>query len=100
MQDFACTDRKFAHNIGLLFKTPEEYFLGETPCKTFNWESIDPTTIKSAAAVSDTNTAIAKSTQEIIVLCGLPASGKSTFARKHLISAGYVPTPCCLLYWS
>ena len=29
--DHSCSDRNFADNVGILFKTPEEYFLGKEP---------------------------------------------------------------------
>jgi bifunctional polynucleotide phosphatase/kinase len=40
-KDISCSDRAFAHNIGVEFKTPEEFFLGEAPA-IFQWDSIDP----------------------------------------------------------
>lgn len=43
-KDFSCSDRKFAHNVGLPFKTPEMCFLGQQDV-AFEWGSIDPTTI-------------------------------------------------------
>ncbi len=40
-RDFSCGDRMFAANVGINFKTPEEYFFGETP-PLFGWHSINP----------------------------------------------------------
>ena len=40
-RDFSCGDRMFAANVGINFKTPEEYFFGETP-PVFDWHSINP----------------------------------------------------------
>jgi len=86
-KDFSCSDRKFAHNIGLPFHTPEEFFLGE-PAAPFDWGTIDP---KSVLATPAQPVAVTPSaTQELVIFVGLPASGKSTFARRHLVPAGYV----------
>lgn len=37
-KDFSCSDRKFAHNVGVNFKTPEEFFLNEEKPKDELWE--------------------------------------------------------------
>jgi len=87
--DFSCGDRKFAHNIGVKFETPEEFFLGEAPV-AFDWDGVDPKAIQSAAALTDDRKPLHSTSQEVIVLVGFPAAGKSTFTRKHLVPHGYV----------
>ncbi len=41
--DFSCSDRKFAANAKIDFKTPEEFFLGQLP-QSFSWGAAIPTT--------------------------------------------------------
>lgn len=86
-KDFSCSDRKFAHNIGLPFHTPDEFFLGEQAAP-FEWGTIDPKAVLSAPPPAFTVTP--SPTQEIVLFVGLPASGKSTFARRHFVPHGYV----------
>lgn len=64
---FSDSDRKFAENIGIKFKIPEDIFPIELTKKddTKNYE---------------------ENYQEIIVLVGFPASGKSSFAANKLSS--------------
>ena len=103
-KDFSCSDRKFAHNIGLPFHTPEEFFLGEPAglspysplclvshcprAALFQWGTIDPKSVMNAPGAPIMVTP--SPTQELVIFVGLPASGKSTFARKHFVPAGYV----------
>lgn len=87
----SCDDRAFAYNIGVDFRTPEEIFLGELP-KNYHWTSFDPSKfLADLPSTKYTGSAplISKS-QEIIVMVGFPASGKSSFCKKVLIPAGYV----------
>ena len=43
-KDFSCSDRMFAANVGVPFKTPEEFFFDEEPAG-FEWRAMDPATI-------------------------------------------------------
>lgn len=94
-KDFAATDYKFALNLGIRFHTPEDLFLSSKQrihTRPDTWElGFDPKSI----AVNDTsdepllNPASAQllsASQEIVVLVGPPASGKSFFAKTHLSS--------------
>ena len=85
--DFSVSDRKFASNIKLTFHTPEEYFLHETPCK-FSWSSVDPHSIPTIDI--DNDKIYAKKHQEMIIMVGKPASGKSSFAERYFVSNNYV----------
>uniref|UniRef100_A0A1B6DS87 PNK FHA domain-containing protein n=1 Tax=Clastoptera arizonana TaxID=38151 RepID=A0A1B6DS87_9HEMI len=89
-KDFSCADRLFALNLNLTFFTPEEHFLGQSPAtyalpnfnpKSFNFDEdhlpFHPNTFK-------------KKKNEVIILVGYPASGKSFFTQKYLIPQGYV----------
>lgn len=117
-KDFSASDRKFAFNVALGFHTPEEYFLGHAPAK-FSWGGIDPTAIRPVTGASATPAAAAAAagaagaktsasassaaafsqqtgpyhdvtgSLEVVLFCGLPAAGKSTFARTHFLPHGY-----------
>jgi len=91
-KDFSCSDRSFANNIGVTFKTPEEFFLNEKPTKKFKWGSLDPAafleTCKDVKRFEGSS--IHKDHQELLIFVGQPASGKSSFAKKHLEPKGYV----------
>jgi len=91
-KDFSCADRKFATNIGLPFKTPEECFLDEAPTTKFEWGSIHPreyVTNLNKGKTANASQTYHKNTQEVVILQGPPASGKSTFARRYLQPHNY-----------
>eukprot|EP01105_Mastigella_eilhardi_P018693 TRINITY_DN4345_c0_g1_i5.p2 TRINITY_DN4345_c0_g1~~TRINITY_DN4345_c0_g1_i5.p2 ORF type:complete len:357 (+),score=76.32 TRINITY_DN4345_c0_g1_i5:517-1587(+) len=89
--DFSCSDRKFAHNVGVTFHTPEEFFLDQKPAK-FDWGSVDLSTISSDSGdVCDGGIeSLTSDKQELVVIVGFPASGKSTFSRTYMVPKGYV----------
>eukprot|EP01116_Phalansterium_solitarium_P020679 TRINITY_DN6162_c0_g1_i1.p2 TRINITY_DN6162_c0_g1~~TRINITY_DN6162_c0_g1_i1.p2 ORF type:complete len:430 (+),score=197.27 TRINITY_DN6162_c0_g1_i1:76-1365(+) len=90
-KDFSCSDRTFAHNVGLEFKTPEEFFLGHEPTAKWDWESIDPAAeLAKLVAAGKSYANLHKPSQELVIFVGCPAAGKSTFARKHFVPHGYL----------
>lgn len=79
-RDFSCSDRKFAMNCGLMFFTPEEFFLGQPAPEQWDWRSTPPEELFQR--YTQPQPAIeADMCQEMIVLVGSPASGKTTVAR-------------------
>lgn len=87
-RDFSCSDRMFAANVGLKFQTPEEFFLGEKPV-AFTWGTLDPNEYLLKAAKPKKTEYHSKS-QEVVVMVGCPASGKSTIRRRFFESHGYI----------
>lgn len=87
-KDFSCSDRKFAANLGIEFKTPEEFFLGEKPAK-FEWLSMDPQKFLNKASSTEKKEYHSKS-PEMVIMVGAPATGKSTFRKRYLEPHGYV----------
>lgn len=88
-KDFSCSDRMFAANIGIDFATPEEFFLGEKPAP-FNWGSPDPLKyLKTPKPLPGSKDFISKN-QELVILVGCPASGKSTFRKTYFEPHGYI----------
>ncbi|KAM0352335.1 hypothetical protein ACHAPU_002000 [Fusarium lateritium] len=89
-KDFSCSDRNFAHNVGIKYVTPEEFFLGDKP-RTFAREfdlsehsfSDDAQSGNSAVSFERTNG------KDMILFCGPPGAGKSTFYWKSLKPLGY-----------
>ncbi|ORY12270.1 polynucleotide kinase 3 phosphatase-domain-containing protein [Clohesyomyces aquaticus] len=90
-KDHSCVDRDFAANVGLAFRTPEEHFLQEDP-RPFARE-FDPTNFLQEGAVKSTSasqTSFTKSdAAEIVLFCGSPGAGKSSFYWRYLEPLGY-----------
>ncbi|OJJ47468.1 hypothetical protein ASPZODRAFT_130948 [Penicilliopsis zonata CBS 506.65] len=86
--DHSCSDRDFAENIGIPFKTPEEFFLNAAPepyTRTF-----EPLLYLPSDTVEPPPTPFSKEhPQELVIFCGSPGAGKSTFYWNHLQSLGY-----------
>ena len=92
-KDFSCTDRKFASNIGLTFKTPEEFFRGYPKCTKFSFGEFDPRTHAISAynpVVDPADATVVADEPEVVVFVGFPASGKTTFYEKIMKPNGYV----------
>ncbi|OCF78678.1 DNA 3'-phosphatase [Kwoniella mangroviensis CBS 8886] len=109
-KDHGDTDYKFALNVGLRFVTPEEHFLkhprphfpeppnGFRPAKLGNLASrkyicrIRPLLfmlVLTVPHIVPSHTPITRPTLEIVLFVGPPASGKSSFFRKHFAPEGY-----------
>jgi len=92
-KDFACSDRLFALNTGLKFYTPEQYFLGRKNEEEHVMPAFDPKTVfsKTGPPLLEPPTATLTSLQqEVILMCGIQGSGKSTVAVEWLgKGAGY-----------
>lgn len=90
-KDFSCSDRNFACNVGITYKTPEEYFLGEKPREfsrdfdvtTFPFDETSLSSDKAGIAFEKTNA------QEVVIFCGPPGAGKSTCFWNYLKPLGY-----------
>ncbi|MCJ1344237.1 hypothetical protein MMC31_002440 [Peltigera leucophlebia] len=89
--DHSCVDRNFATNVGIDFKTPEEYFLNEKRQPFIrDFEPSDYLSTASSSSNSDTPRLMLKQhALDVVLLCGSPASGKTTFYWKSLKPLGY-----------
>uniref|UniRef100_A0A6B2L7Y9 PNK FHA domain-containing protein n=1 Tax=Arcella intermedia TaxID=1963864 RepID=A0A6B2L7Y9_9EUKA len=93
-KDFSCSDRKFAYNIGLTFYTETEYFM-KVEKEPFSWDGFDA---DGAVKLEKSKQEIQQELkhlrlaekQEMIIMCGPPASGKSSFTKLMLVPKGYV----------
>jgi bifunctional polynucleotide phosphatase/kinase len=110
-RDFSDSDRKFALNVGVSFYTPEMYFDGSTESvESLPLSGLDPRTLLTSEHIvgtADCNSILRRivspgdvaeylisirdkpRSQTLVLLVGFPASGKTTFARRHLISHGF-----------
>ena len=94
----------FAANVGITFHTPEEFFFGQAP-RPFE-RTLDPSDYidspRADAGVGDDNRngtsdganeaepAFSRvNAVDVVLLCGLPASGKSTYYETYLQPLGY-----------
>lgn len=80
-KDHSCSDRDLAANVGIGFQTPEEYFLNEEP-KPFE-RNLNPSDYLDVPSTTDTEVPplvfTKKNDVEIVLFCGSPGAGKSTF---------------------
>lgn len=88
-KDFSCTDRLFALNLRLDFKTPEEFFLSYKPAK-FEMPEFDPKSVSKNNSLSTNGENVFSTEQEVVVMVGYPASGKSFIAKEYFVPKGYV----------
>ncbi|CZS90504.1 related to bifunctional polynucleotide phosphatase/kinase [Rhynchosporium agropyri] len=86
-KDFSCSDRNFADNVGIKFYTPEEYFLGEAP-RPFT-RTFDPNEYLKVSADEVIEPYEKKNPCDVVLFCGSPAAGKSTFYWRNLEPLGY-----------
>ncbi|KAJ5611599.1 Polynucleotide kinase 3 phosphatase [Penicillium herquei] len=88
LNDHSATDLGFAINAGLPFKTPEEFFQGvvepPAPVTLFN-----PTAYIKTESESLPIPFTRKHPLELVIFCGSPASGKSTYFKNNLEPLGY-----------
>ncbi|BFZ15733.1 hypothetical protein BsWGS_18772 [Bradybaena similaris] len=88
-KDFSCSDRLFAINVGITFKTPEEFFQGQKPTSLFKMPDFDPRKLSSDAKLLCGDSKLTSDSKEVVLLVGFPASGKSHFATSLLAQKGY-----------
>lgn len=86
--DWASSDRDLAANIGVRFQTPEEFFLCEDVEPYV--PSFDPTTYLSETEVANAAASFTrKHDRELVIFCGSPGAGKSTFYWRVMEPLGY-----------
>lgn len=101
-KDFSCSDRNFAHNVGIRYSTPEEFFLGEAPREFRREFDLSLYAVGTGAASADGGSETARDNPvntwppfakandtDVVLFCGPPAAGKSTFYWKQLSPLGY-----------
>lgn len=86
-KDFSCSDRNLAHNVGIPFRTPEEFFLKEPP-RDFTRE-FDLSQFPFVGDDENESTFEKKNKQEVVLFCAPPGAGKSTFYWTQLKPLGY-----------
>ncbi|GAB1195362.1 hypothetical protein APSETT444_004620 [Aspergillus pseudonomiae] len=78
----------FAVNAGVPFKTPEEFFLNAAPEPLV--ESFDPSLYLQSDQTDDASPPFSRqSALELVIFCGSPGAGKSTFYWDYLEPLGY-----------
>lgn len=89
-KDHATSDRDLAANIGIKFQTPEEFFLGlETEPYVHPFEPKQ--FLESTLSSQEPHKPFEKQEkQELVIFCGSPGAGKSSFYWKVLQPQGFV----------
>ncbi|GIC88424.1 putative DNA 3'-phosphatase Tpp1 [Aspergillus udagawae] len=87
-RDHSMVDRGFAMNVGIPFKTPEEFFLNQAA------QDIQEPFNPSSYLKPDTEDGVPvpfarQSPRELVIFCGSPGAGKSTFYWNYLEPLGY-----------
>ncbi|XP_018392374.1 PREDICTED: uncharacterized protein F21D5.5 [Cyphomyrmex costatus] len=88
-KDHSSVDRLMALNVDVKFETPEEHFLKR---KTAPYElpKFNPKNLLQTDICKPADVELTLKQQEMILMVGSPASGKSHFTKNHLKEYGYV----------
>ena len=90
-KDHSCSDRDLAANIGIRYHSPEEFFLLQ-PAKPFI-RIFDPAQYLETqldSQTEDTPLVFSKKNKlDLVIFCGSPGAGKSTFYWNHMQPLGY-----------
>lgn len=85
--DHSCSDRDLAANVGIEFKTPEEFFFKEKP-RPYS-RVFDPRRFLDQLVEGVVAPITKADPLDVVTLCGSPAAGKSTFFWTFLKPLGY-----------
>ncbi|CAD6992745.1 unnamed protein product [Ceratitis capitata] len=92
-KDHSLADRRFAANIGVSFYTPEEHFLNR-PTEQYLKPDYQPsevvTNMNIIPLLEPDNVKLPADNSEMIIMVGLPGSGKSFFCKQHWEKHDYV----------
>ncbi|KAH7261760.1 polynucleotide kinase 3 phosphatase-domain-containing protein [Fusarium tricinctum] len=89
-KDFSCSDRNFAHNVGIKYRTPEEFFLGDKARSFAREFDLAEHPFRNDAQSGHSVVTFEKTNdKDMILFCGPPGAGKSTFYWKSLKPLGY-----------
>lgn len=91
--DKGCSDRAFAHNVGIKFTTPDRFFLCKNDFSLWEWnkDTFDKTLLKSWISninsmkipiIYDELQKLHISDKYTIIITGSPSCGKTTFSKK------------------
>ncbi|CAD6191329.1 unnamed protein product [Caenorhabditis auriculariae] len=91
-KDHSSADRYFAANLGISFKTPEQFFLDQKLEEPWGPPTFEPSRLFSEkiSELEPADVKVPSEEKEVIVMVGFPGSGKSTFAKKLSEDHGYV----------
>lgn len=81
-KDHSLADRLFALNVGIPFYTPEEHFLKKSPA-SWSKPEFDPRE-QLKLPLFDPPTTVNPKNQELVIMVGLPGSGKSHFTKANM----------------
>lgn len=89
-KDHSSADRLLALNLNLPFYTPEEHFQNMKKNPSWIRPEFNPKTLTDAIKLIEPSEAQIKlNEQELIIMIGYPASGKSYFCNNYLRKEGY-----------
>ena len=91
-KDHSSSDRDFASNVGIPFHTPEEFFLGEEAkpfTRVFEPATYLDTEVTAAPDATPVVFTRKNGGRDLVLFCGSPGAGKSTFYWRHLQPLGY-----------
>ncbi|GIK06854.1 hypothetical protein Aspvir_002506 [Aspergillus viridinutans] len=87
-RDHSIVDRGFAVNVGIPFKTPEQFFLNQAAQDV--QEPFNPSSYLKTDTADNAPVPFARhSPRELVIFCGSPGAGKSTFYWNYLEPLGY-----------